>query len=177
MGVRKAEHEDKNQKWLSGTHVGKLATSHLPSRGTLTLTRGQKTEMATWPTCGQSGYITPVVLGVPNGEQGDRKAGMATLPTFGERGYISRPLTGVPNAQREDKKHIWLPGPHVGKMATSPPPSRWVPNAQHGDKKQKWLPSPHMGKVAKSPLPSRGSPKLSAWTTIRNGYLPHTWAT
>ena len=41
---------------------------HHPCRlgGPQRLAQGQKTEMATWPTCGQSGYITPAVLGVPN---------------------------------------------------------------------------------------------------------------
>ena len=33
----------------------------------------QKAEMATWPTCGQSGYITRVVMGVPNAQRGDNK--------------------------------------------------------------------------------------------------------
>ena len=30
-------------------------------------------EMATWPTCKQSGYITPAVLGVPNARRGEKK--------------------------------------------------------------------------------------------------------
>ena len=35
-------------------------------RGPQGLTRGLKSEMAAWPTCVQSGYITPAVLGVPD---------------------------------------------------------------------------------------------------------------
>ena len=44
-----------------------VATSPLPSWGspTLSMGRGQKSEMASSPTCGQSGYITPAISGVP----------------------------------------------------------------------------------------------------------------
>ena len=33
---------------------------------------GPKSEKATWPTCGQSGYITPALLGLPNVQRGDK---------------------------------------------------------------------------------------------------------
>ena len=97
------------QKWLPGPHVGKEATSPLPSRrspmvnkgsqnrngylghmwakrlhhpcrleGPQWSTRGPKTEMATWPTCKQSGYITPGVLGVLKPSTRGRKSAMAT---------------------------------------------------------------------------------------------------
>ena len=119
-GVPNAQHGDKNEKRLCGPHVDKVATSPLPSWGSPTpkvvtkirngyavymlakwlyhpcrlggpqrSARGQKSEMAMWPTCGQSGYITPAVL-------------------------------GVPDAQRGNKNPKWLYGPHVGKVATSP---------------------------------------------------------
>ena len=97
LGLTNAKRKDKNQKWLRGPHVGKMAKSPLPSWESPTLSagtkirngyvahmrakclhqpcrlegpqhsaRGQKSEMATWPRCGQNGYITPSVLGVPN---------------------------------------------------------------------------------------------------------------
>ena len=37
------------------------------------LARVQKSGMAMWPTYGQSGYISPAVLGVPNGHNGGKK--------------------------------------------------------------------------------------------------------
>ena len=67
-------------------------------------------EMAAWPTCGQSGYITPAVLGVPNAQRGDNKTEMATRPTCGQNGYITPVLLGAPNAQRGDEYEKWLPG-------------------------------------------------------------------
>ena len=92
LEVTNAQRGDKNEKWLCGQHVGKGATSPLLSWGSGTKMRngcvvhmwakwmhqpcrlggphrserGQKSETAMWPTCGQRGYITPAVLGVPN---------------------------------------------------------------------------------------------------------------
>ena len=57
--------------------------------------------MAMWPTCGQSGYITPAVLGIPNTR--GQKPEMATRPTCGQSGYTTPAVLGVPNAQRGDK--------------------------------------------------------------------------
>ena len=51
-----------------------------------------------WPTCGQSGYITPAVLGVPNAQRGDKRSEMATWPTCGQNGYITLAVLGVANA-------------------------------------------------------------------------------
>ena len=148
-----------NEKWLLGPHVGKVATSPLPSWGSPTLNAGttmrngyladmwakwlhhpcrlggpQRKEMATWPTCGQSGYITPAVL-------------------------------GVPNAQRGDNNEKWLLGPHVGKVATSP----LLATGYLAHMWAKWLHHPCR----------LGGPQRSTWptgTTMRNGYLAHMWA-
>ena len=46
--------------------------------------RGQKSEMATWPTCGQSGYITPAVLGVPNAQREDKNQKWLCCPHVGK---------------------------------------------------------------------------------------------
>ena len=115
--------------------------------------RGQKSEMATCPTCGQNGYITPAILGSPTLSAGTKirngyvacvwakclhhpcrlgspqrsargqKSEMAMWPTCGQSGYITPAALAVPNAQRGDKNQKWLCGPHVGKVATIPLPS------------------------------------------------------
>ena len=93
-GVPNALHGDKIR---NGPHVGTVATSPLPSRGSPMLCMGTKPEMAhmwahwlpnpcrlggpqcsargqnqKWPTCGHSGYLTPAVSGVPNALHGDK---------------------------------------------------------------------------------------------------------
>ena len=93
-GVPNALHGDKIR---NGPHVGTVATSPLPSRGSPMLCTGTKSEMAhmwaqwlphpcrlggpqcsargqnqKWPTCGHSGYLTPAVSGVPNALHGDK---------------------------------------------------------------------------------------------------------
>ena len=230
LGVPNAQPGDKNWKWLCGPHVGKVATSPLPSWGPPTLN--------VWTTM-ENGYVVhmrekwlhhPCRLGRPQRSARGQQSEMATWSTCGQSGYITAAVLGVPNAQSVDNNHKWLCGPHAAKTATSPLPSwgsptvsawititngyvvhmraKWlhhpcrlggpqrsargqqsqmamwstcgqsgyitaavlgVPNAQRVDKNQKWLRGPHVGKVATSPLPSWGSPTLNVWTTIRNG--------
>ena len=81
----------------SGPQVGKLATSPLPSRGSPPLQSGGQNQK--WPTCGQSGYVTPAV---------------SEIPTAAERGGEIRS------------------GPLLGKVAMSPLPSRGSPPLQSG---------------------------------------------
>ena len=50
-------------KIISGPFVGKMATSTVRSRGWPPLQSGGQNQK--WPTCGQSGYVTPVVSGIP----------------------------------------------------------------------------------------------------------------
>ena len=78
-----------------------------------------------WPTCGQSGYVTPAVLGVPNAKRGDEKSEMSTWLTCGQSGYISFAVLGVLKGKCRDGNQTCLRGPHVGKVATLPLPS-WV---------------------------------------------------
>ena len=162
--------------------------------------------MATWPTCKQSGYITPGVLGVPKPSTRGQKSAMATWHTCGQSGYITPAVLGVPNAQRGGKKQKWLPAPHVGKVATSPLRFWGCPTLSAGRKNgngclahmgAKWLHhpcglggpkrsargqqtemelGPHVGKLTTSPLPCWRSPTLHARTKNRNGYLGHMWA-
>ena len=57
---------------------------------------GEKTEMATWPKCGQSGYITPTNLEVPNAQHRDKKHKWLTGPYVGNRATIPLPSRGCP---------------------------------------------------------------------------------
>ena len=55
----------------SGQQVGKVATSPLPSRGSPPLQSGGQNQK--WPGCGQSGYVTLAVSGIPTAsEQGGK---------------------------------------------------------------------------------------------------------
>ena len=62
-------------KIRTGPQVGKVATPPLPSRGSPPLQGGGQNQK--WPTCRQSGYVTPAVSGIPSaaerGGGGDRK--------------------------------------------------------------------------------------------------------
>ena len=84
---------------------------------------GQKSEIAMWPTCGQSGYITPAVLGVPNAQSGANNQKWLCGPHVGKVATLPLPSLGVPNTQRGDKNQNLRCGPHVGKVTTSPLPS------------------------------------------------------
>ena len=78
-GVPNAKRGKQNQEWLpqpallgNPKEVGKVATLPVPSWGSQHSTRGQNPEMAKKPKCGQGGYITPTILGVPNAQRGDK---------------------------------------------------------------------------------------------------------
>ena len=65
----------------SGPLVGKVATSLLPSQGSPLLQSGGGNQK--WPTSGQSGYVTPVVSGIPiAAERGG--GGMRSGPQVGK---------------------------------------------------------------------------------------------
>ena len=180
-----------------GPLVGKMATSPLPSRGSPQLQSGGQNQK--WPTCGQSGYVTPAVSGIPTAAERAAKSGVAHLWAK----WLRHPCRlGDPHRFRAGGKI--RSGPLVGKMATSPLPSRGSPRLQSGGQNQKWPTSrqsgyvtpavsgiptaaepggeirsrPQVGKMAMSPLPSRGSPPLQSggqnqkWPTTRqNGYV------
>ena len=151
--------------------MGKVATSPLPSRGSPPLQSGGGDQK--WPTCGQSGYVTPAVSGIPTaaerGGGGDEK-----WPTSGQSGYVTPAVSGIPTAAERGAKsqvaHLWakwlrhpcrLGDPHRCKAGGGEITS-----------------GPLVGKVAASPLPSRGSPPLQSegenqkWPTSgQNGYV------
>ena len=62
-------------KIRSGPLVGKMATSPLPSRGSPPLQSGGQNQK--WPTCGQNGYVTPAVSGIPNAAERGAKSEVA----------------------------------------------------------------------------------------------------
>ena len=149
----------------SGRLVGKVATSPLPSRGSPPLqSEGQNQK---WPTCGQSGYVTLAVSGIPTATDRGGKSELAHLWAK----WLCHPCRlGDPHRFRAGGKI--RSGPLMGKVATSPLPSRGPHRFRAGDKIRS---GPLVGKVAMSPLPSRGSPPLQSggqnqkWPTCGQG--------
>ena len=62
-------------KIRSGPLVGKMATSPLPFRGSPPLQSGGHNQK--WPTCGQNGYVTPAVSGIPTASERGAKSEVA----------------------------------------------------------------------------------------------------
>ena len=137
-----------------------------------------------WPTCGQCGYVTPTVSGIPTAAERGAKSEVAHLWAKGLR-HPCR--LGDPRRCRAGAKI--RSGPLMGKVAPSPLPSRGSPPLRSGGRGgsevshfwAKWLRhpcplgDPHrfraggeirggplVGSVATSPLPSRGSPPLQS---------------
>ena len=91
---------------------------------------GQETKMATWPICGQNGYITCAVSGVPNAQCGDKNQKLRPSPQVGKVATSPLPSRGSQSSAGGQ----WLPGPYVGKVATSPLPSWGSPRLNGGTK-------------------------------------------
>ena len=182
-------------KIRSGPLVGKVATPPLLSRGSPPLHSGGQNQK--WPTCGQGGYATPAVSGIPTAAEPGAKSEVAhkwgkwlrhpyclgdphrfragvqnqKWPTCGQTGYATPAVSGIPTASQRGAKsevaHLcarWLrqpcrlgdphrfraggkirSGPLVGKMATSPLPYRGSPPLQSGGQNQKWPTSGQSG--------------------------------
>ena len=131
-----------------------------------------------WPTCGQCGYITPAISGIPTAsERGDKiRSGplvdvtpaVLGIPTSSERGarsevahlwarWLRHPCRlGDPHRFKAGgQNHKW---PTCGQCGYITPAVSGIPTAsERGDKIRS---GPLVGKVATSPLPSRGSPPL-----------------
>ena len=181
----------------SGPLMGKVATSSLPPRVSPALQSGGENQK--WPTCGQSGYVTPAVSGFPTASERGAKS---EVPHLWAKGLCHPCRLGDPHRFRAGSKI--RSGPLMGKVATSPLPSRGSPPLQSGEQNQKWptyeqsgyvtpavsgIPTavnagsksrsgPQVYKVATSPLPSRGSPPLHSgggnqkWPTCgQSGYV------
>ena len=140
-------------KITSGPLMGKMATSPLPSRGSPPLQSvGQNQK---WPTCGQNGYVTPAVSGIPTAAERGAKSEVAHLWA----NWLRHPCRlGDPSRCRAGGKIT--SGPLVGKMATSPLPSRGSQPLQSGGQHQKWPTCGQNGYV--TPAVS-GMPTASEW--------------
>ena len=116
-------------KIRSGPLVGKVATSPLPPRGSPALQSGGQNQK--WPTCGQGGYVTPAVSGIPSATERGAKSEVAHLWArwlrnpccFGDplrfragvkiRGgrYITPAASGIPSATERGATskvaHLW----------------------------------------------------------------------
>ena len=108
-------------KIRSSPLVGKVATSPLPPRGSPPLQSGQGGNQK-WPTCGQSGYATPAVSGIPTAaERGDQK-----LPTCGQSGYVTPAVSGIPTASERGENQKW---PTCGQSGYVTPAASGIPTA------------------------------------------------
>ena len=124
----------------SGPHVGKVATSPLPSRGSPPLQSGGQNQK--WPTCGQSGYVTPAVSAIPTAAERGGKSKVAHMWAK----WLRHPCRlGDPHRFRAGGKI--RSGPLVGKVATSPLPSRRSPPLHSGGQNQKWPTSGQSGYI------------------------------
>ena len=175
-GVPNAQRGDKRQIWLPAPHVGNRATSPLTSCGPQRAAWGQKTEVATGHTCGQSGCITAAISGVPNTPHGHKKRNGYLVHMWAKWLHHSYHLGGPQLSAWGGKTrngylaHMWAKWLHHPCFVGGPK------RLARGQKKQRWLPGAHVGKLAPSPLPSWVSPTLTVGTKNRNGYLAHMWA-
>ena len=117
--------------------MGNVATSLLLSWGTPPFQRGPK-----WPACGQSGYITPAVSGIPTASERAAKSEVA---------HLRAKLLLHPCSLRDP--HRFRTGgkigksPLVGKVATSPLPFRGYRPLQSRGQNQKMPPCGQSGSV------------------------------
>ena len=118
-------------KIRSGPQVGKMATSPLPSRGSPPLQRGGQNHK--WPTCGQNGYVTPAVWGMPAASERGAKSEVAHLWAK----WLRHPCR-LGDLHRFRAAGKIRSGPLVSKMAMSPLPSRGSAPLQSGGQNQKW---------------------------------------
>ena len=149
--------------------VGKVATSPLPSRGSLPLQSGGQSQK--WPTCGQSGYIILAISGIPTASDRGAKSKVAHLRAK----WLHHPCRlGDPHRCRPGGKV--RSGPLVGKVAMPPRPSRGSPPLQSGGQNQKWPTCGHGGygtpAVSGIPTASERGPK-SEVAHLWAKWLPH----
>ena len=144
--------------------MSKMATSPLLSRGSPPLqSRGQNQK---WPTCGQNGYVTPAVSGIPTAAERGAKSQVAHLWAK----WLRHPCC-LGDAHRFRAGGKIRSGPLMGKMATLPLPSRGSPPLQSGGQNQKWPTSGQNGYVTPTvsgiPIASERGAKSD---------LAHKWA-
>ena len=148
----------------SGPLMGKMATSPLPYRGSPPLQSGGQYQK--WPTCGQNGYLTPAVSGIPNASERGAKSEV----THKWAKWLPQPCR-IGDPQRFTVGGKIRSGRQVGKVATSPLPYRDSHRFRAGGKIRS---GPQGGKMATSPLPYRGSPPLQ--NAGAKSEVAHKWA-
>ena len=100
--------------------MGKVATSPLPYRLIPPLQSGGQKQK--WPTCGQIGYLTPAVSGIPSASERGAKSEVARKWA----NWLPHPCRiGEPHRCEAGGKI--RSGPQAGKVATSPLPYRGAP--------------------------------------------------
>ena len=81
--------------------MGNVATAPLLSRGSPPLQSGGGNQKG--PTCGQGGYVTPAVSGIPSASEKG--------PTCGQGGYVILAFLRIPTAAERGAKsevaHLW----------------------------------------------------------------------
>ena len=156
-------------KIRSGPQVGKMATSPLLSRGSPPLQSGGQNQK--WPTSGQSGYLTPAVLGIPTASERGAKSEVAHKWAK----WLPHPCRiGDPHRLRAGGKI--RSGPQVGKMATSPLLSRGSPPLQSGGQNQKWPTNGQNGYLTPAVWGIPTAPERGAKSEVANKWakwLPH----
>ena len=136
----------------------------LPPRGSQPLHSGGQNQK--WPTCGQRGYVTLAVSGIPPASGRGTKSEVAHLWAR----WLRNPCRlGEPNRFRARDKI--RSGPLVGKVATQPLPSRGTQPLQSGGQNQKWPPCGQGGYVTLAALriPTASGPRTKS-------EVAHLWA-
>ena len=156
-------------KIRSGPQVGKLATSPLPYRGSPPLQSGGQNQK--WPTCGQIGYLTPAVSGIPSASERGAESEVAHLWA----NWLPHPCRiGDPLRFRAGGRI--RSGPLVGKLATSPLPYRGAPPLQSGGQNQKWPTSGQIGYLTPAVSGSPNASERGAESEVAHkwaNWLPH----
>ena len=136
--------------------------------------REQKLEMATRPTCGQIGYITRAVFGVPNVQRGDTNRKWPCGPHVGKVGTSPPPSWGSPTPSAGTKirntfvAHMWAKWRHH--------PSRLGgPQRSAREQKSEMAKGPTCGRSGYMTPAVLGVPNAQRGV-IRNGYVAHMWA-
>ena len=98
-------------KWLR--HPCRLGDPHRCRAG----------EIQKWPTCGQSGYVTPAVSGIPTAAE---RGGNKKWPTSGQSGYVTPAVSVIPTTSERGKNQKW---PNCGQSGYVPPAVSGIPTA------------------------------------------------
>ena len=160
---------ERGGKIRNGPQVGKMATSPLPYWGSPPLQSGGQNQK--WPTSGQSGYLTPAVLGIPTASE--RGGKIRSGPQVGKMATSPLPYRGSPPLQSGGQNQKW---PTSGQNGYLTPAVSGIPTAsERGAKSEvahnwaKWLPHPcRIG----DPHRFRAGGQNQKWPTSgQNGYL------